>query len=233
MVLNKNDRKLIIFDCDGVLVDSEIIVTQFLINYLKKYNYHISSEHWIKRFIGKTDKMIYQEINEELEKLEVSPFTDDLINKIQNKIHQTLHKQLLAIDGIKELLEVIYKNGEDFCVASSGTVNKINTSLKVTGLKYYFDDKNIFSAQFVKHGKPAPDLFLFVAQQMGYHPHNCIVIEDSLAGINAALAAGMDVMGFLGGSHAKYQWYKQHIQTCNIPIVNNSAELLAFLMQTH
>jgi len=86
------------------------------------------------------------------------------------------------------------------------------------------------SAQ-VKNGKPAPDLFLFAANQMGYDPKDCIVIEDSVAGIKAAHAAKMHVIGFLGGSHAKFAWYKEWIQYQKVPLVHNSLELIAMIRE--
>ncbi len=161
--------------------------------------------------------------------METIRFTPDIIEHIQNQIHLALHSEVSAVKGMTESLDAIRRMGENICIASSGTIEKIDKSLAVTGLKKYFLDANIFSAQSVKNGKPAPDLFLFAAQQMGYKPSDCIVIEDSLAGIKAANSAGMDVVGFLGGSHAKYQWYEYDMKAYNIPIVKDSDELLKFL----
>ena len=87
----------------------------------------------------------------------------------------------------------------------------------------------MFTSQQVSKGKPAPDLFLFAASQMGFSPGDCIVIEDSAAGIEAAIAAGMHVVGFLGGSHAQYNWYQEKINKYNVPIAKNSNELLLIL----
>lgn len=217
--------KCIIFDCDGVLVDSEIITTTYFIKHLNDLGYQVSTEDAIKRFTGISDKMVYEEISKETG----MAFTSEQITHIQNQTHHSLHTELSAIKGISELLTHLKKKGNKICVASSGTLDKINKSLNVTGLTQYFDDKNIFSVQHVHKGKPAPDLFLFAAEKMGYNPKDCIVIEDSLAGIEAAIAANMSVIGFLGGSHAHYDWYKLKMSAYNIPIAHNSRELFQIL----
>lgn len=227
MTANSNCKRLLIFDCDGVLVDSEIIVTKHFVKYLCQYGYQITFEDAIRRFTGKSDKMVYDEINLELEILR---FTPDIRDHIQNQIHLALHAKLPAVNGMKQLLETIKINGDCICVASSGTIEKITKSLTVTGLIKYFHHENVFSVENVKNGKPAPDLFLFAAAQMGYHPSACLVIEDSVAGIEAAISAGMNVVGFLGGSHAQYCWYKHSIKAHNISTVKDSDELLKFLL---
>ncbi|MBA2648675.1 MAG: HAD family phosphatase [Legionella sp.] len=220
--------KLIIFDCDGVLVDSEMIVTNHLVRCLSDHGYHICSEDWIKRFTGKTDQLIYHEINAEMQKPVI---TNTVIKKMQQQIHSLLYKEVRATPGIEEVFTHVQKIGISMCVASSGTIEKINNSLTVTGLNTYFQPKHLFSAQSVKQGKPAPDLFLFAAKQMGFQPQDCLVIEDSVAGIKAASSAGMKVLGFIGGSHAKYAWYEHNIRAFNIPIANNATELLDFLIK--
>lgn len=227
MVFITNNKRLIIFDCDGVLVDSEIIITKYFIKYLQEFGFTISIEDAIKRFTGKSDKMVYHEINLESD----NSFTPELMDYIQKQVHFALHAEVLAVNGMTQLVETIQKNPAiDFCIASSGTFEKINKSLTVTELIKYFNHKNIFSVQSVKKGKPAPDLFLFAAKQMGHQPDTCVVIEDSIIGIEAALAAGMKAIAFLGGSHAKYPWYEQDLQAYNVPIVKNANELLKTLV---
>jgi HAD superfamily hydrolase (TIGR01509 family) len=218
--------KCIIFDCDGVLVDSETITTKYFIQHLHNIGYPISMEDAIKRFTGISDKMVHEIISKETGMI----FTPEQINSIQNQVHHSLHAEVTAIKGIPELLTSLEKNGAKMCVASSGTLDKIVKSLDVTGLKKYFPDQTIFSVQHVQKGKPAPDLFLFAAEKMGYNPKDCIVVEDSLAGIDAAIAANMRVIGFLGGSHAHYDWYKNKMHAYPIPIAHNSIELSKLLM---
>lgn len=219
--------KCIIFDCDGVLVDSEIITTKYFIKHLHDIGIQISIEDAIKRFTGMSDKMVYEAINKETGIV----FTLEQINHMQNQIHHSLHAEVTAIAGISELLTTLKKSDAKICVASSGTLDKINKSLSVTGLIKYFDKQNIFSIQNVSKGKPAPDLFLFAAKKMGYDSDDCIVIEDSLAGIEAAIAANMRVIGFLGGSHTHYKWYKLKMCAYNIPVAHNSIELSKMLTE--
>ncbi len=218
--------KCLIFDCDGVLVDSEIITTQYFIKYLDEIGYKISVEEAIKRFTGVADTRVYREISDETGII----FTPELINQIQTQVHAGLHTELLPISGMSHLIEVVKKNiTKSICIASSGTFAKINRSLTVTNLIKYFNRNNIFSVQNVKVGKPAPDLFLFAAKKMQFAPSDCIVIEDSTVGIEAALTAKMSVIGFLGGSHAQYSWYQRKIKDYKIPIACNSTELLNIL----
>lgn len=219
--------KCIIFDCDGVLVDSEAITTKHFIKHLHDIGYQISIEDAIKRFTGISDKMVYEIISKE----KGIVFTTEKINLIQSQVHHLLHAEVTAIAGISELLATLKKNDAVICIASSGTLDKINKSLNVTGLMRYFHDEHIFSVQHVHKGKPAPDLFLFAAEKMGYDPKECIVVEDSLAGIKAAIAANMHVIGFLGGSHAHYDWYKLKMRAYNIPIAHNSIELAQLLTE--
>jgi HAD superfamily hydrolase (TIGR01509 family) len=217
-------KKCVIFDCDGVLVDSEMITTVHAIKHLARLGYHISPEESIKRFTGKSAKAVMQEIMDE----SGLRLTLEMLETIQREVHQVLHTEVQAIEGMPDLLRLLQKTN-DICVASSGIPEKIKGSLQVSKLRPYFANHHIFSAVQVKRGKPAPDIFLFAAQQMGYDPKDCIVVEDSPAGVEAALAAKMRVIGFLAGSHAQYDWYQQRLQAYNIPIAHDSEALLTFL----
>lgn len=220
--------KCIIFDCDGVLVDSEIITARHFVKHLADIGYDIAIEEAIMRFTGKSDKMVYQEISDKTGII----FAPEQVNHMQAQIHEALHAEVSAINGIPRLLDFLNKNKDiNICVASSGTPEKINKSLTATGLIKYFYPENIFSAQSVTMGKPAPDLFLFAAKQMGYGPEDCVVIEDSAAGIEAALAANMKIIGFLGGNHAAYAWYRDKINAYKIPVAQDSFELCSLLLQ--
>lgn len=114
-------------------------------------------------------------------------------------------------------------------MASSSQRSRVIQSLKITGQLDYLTEKAVFTSQQVKYGKPAPDLFLFAADQMQIAPQNCLVIEDSPAGIEAAIAANMAVIGFLGGSHTQFPWYHEKIKSYKIPLAYNSAELMSIL----
>lgn len=183
---------LIIFDCDGVLVDSEVIGNRVFAEYLTSLGYPHSAEESCAKYLG----MSYASVLELFEKNGDS-LPEDFLEEVHRLINIDLSKNLVAIPGIKSVLELTKL---PYCVASSGTPSKIQNSLTKTELINYFDGK-LFSFQQVKNGKPAPDLFLFAADQMGVEPTRTLVIEDSKAGVMAGVSAGMTVVGFTGGSH--------------------------------
>jgi HAD superfamily hydrolase (TIGR01509 family) len=183
---------LIIFDCDGVLVDSELVANQVFARYLTEQGYSHSAEECNARYMGMSDAHVLKLIQANGHRLPETFVTD--INKL---IDDELSQNLESIPGVKAMLDSIQL---PYCVASSGTPKKIRSSLTRTGLIDYFDDR-LFSFEQVKNGKPAPDLFLFAANQMDVDPDRTLVVEDSKAGVMAAVAAGMTVVGFVGGSH--------------------------------
>lgn len=184
---------LIIFDCDGVLVDSEVISCRAHADVLTRHGYPITSQQVFARFLGRSTRQANIEIETELGRKLPEAYHGDL----QDELHRAFEADLEAIRGIHDVLDVIT---QAVCVASSGSHQRMRVSLGSTGL-YERLAPNIFSASQVKNGKPAPDLFLFAANEMGVPPERCVVIEDSLAGIAGARAAGMTVFGFCGGSH--------------------------------
>lgn len=111
------------------------------------------------------------------------------------------------------------------CLASNSSSSHVSRCLALTNQSKFFSKKAIFTAQQVSRPKPAPDLFLFAAKEMGVKPENCLVVEDSYAGASAAVAAGMKVMAFLGGSHARFKWYRDKLATLNVPILSSCEEL--------
>ena len=184
---------LVIFDCDGVLVDSEVISCRAHAATLTRHGYPITEEQVLHRFLGVSDRearlMIEREIGRSL--------PDDFEAQVKEATLKFYAGDLKATAGVAAAIAAI---DLPKCVASSGTPEKIRHGLECVGL-YEQLSPHIFSATQVKRGKPAPDLFLFAAQQMGAAAARCLVIEDSLAGIEGALAAGMTVLGFHGGSH--------------------------------
>jgi HAD superfamily hydrolase (TIGR01509 family) len=184
---------LIIFDCDGVLVDSEVISCRAHADVLTRHGYPITSAQVFDRFLGRSTKQANLEIETELGRKLPEAYHGDL----QDELFRSFKADLEAIRGIHDVLDVV---SQRVCVASSGSHQRMRVSLGSTGL-YDRLAPNIFSASQVKNGKPAPDLFLFAAGEMGVPPQRCVVIEDSLAGIAGARAAGMTVFGFYGGSH--------------------------------
>ncbi|WP_445218843.1 HAD family hydrolase [Bradyrhizobium sp. Pa8] len=184
---------LIIFDCDGVLVDSEVISCRAHADVLTRHGYPITPEQVSARFLGRSTRQANLEIETELGRKLTEAYHGDL----QDQLFRSFEADLEAIRGIHDVLDVVT---QAVCVASSGSHERMRVSLGRTSL-YQRLAPNIFSSSQVKNGKPAPDLFLFAAKEMGVAPERCVVIEDSLAGIAGARAAGMTVFGFCGGSH--------------------------------
>ena len=191
---NRNQNfDLIIFDCDGVLVDSEVISCRAHAEILTRHGYPITADEVLNRFLGVSDRearlMIENEIGRKL--------PNDFESQVKQATLQFYADDLRAISYVGEAIAAI---GLPKCVASSGTPEKIRHGLTCAGL-YDQLAPHIFSASEVKRGKPAPDLFLFAAEQMQAAPAQCLVIEDSIPGVTGAVAAGMTVLGFHGGSH--------------------------------
>ena len=185
---------LVIFDCDGVLVDSELIANKVLAQALAKEGYHCTFQESILRFVGLDLNAIQRQVEQELGKKLSTNFSDAL--RIETA--RVFQKELEPVVGIEPALAGIHIPK---CVASSGTQEKIHLCLNLTGLSDYFPGARIFSAEQVPRGKPAPDLFLYAAEKMHANPSDCVVIEDSIPGVIAAQAAGMSVFGFAGGKH--------------------------------
>jgi HAD superfamily hydrolase (TIGR01509 family) len=186
---------LIIFDCDGVLVDSEVISCRAHAETLTRHGYPITAEQVLERFLGVSDREARQTIETELGR----KLPGDFESQMKQAALQRYADDLRTIPYVGEAIAAI---GLPKCVASSGTPEKIRHGLTCAGL-YDLLAPNIFSASQVERGKPAPDLFLFAAEQMQASPARCLVIEDSIPGITGALAAGMTVLGFHGGSHCR------------------------------
>jgi len=184
---------LIIFDCDGVLVDSEVISCRAHAETLMRHGYPITAEQVLHRFLGVSDREARLAIETEMGRA----LPDDFELQMKQTALQLYADHLHLIPHVAETVARI---DLPKCVASSGTPEKIRHGLTCAGLYDQFVP-HIFSAVQVKRGKPAPDLFLFAAEQMRAAPERCIVIEDSVPGVTGARAAGMAVLGFHGGSH--------------------------------
>jgi HAD superfamily hydrolase (TIGR01509 family) len=191
-ILN-NNFDLIIFDCDGVLVDSEVISCRVHADVLTRHGYPITAEQVYQRFLGRSAYDATREIEREIGR--------PLAESYELERRTALLAELAAtVEAIPHLHETLDSIGARICVASSAAHEKIFTSLSRVGLYERFAP-NIFSGTQVRFGKPAPDLFLFAAAQMQATVARCLVIEDSVPGITGAVAAGMTAFGFHGGSH--------------------------------
>lgn len=180
--------KCVIFDCDGVLVDSESIGNQVLVDMANDYGANIDLAYAMKHFKGSFLENCKKKISE-LINTELPDNFEDLYRTLS---YEAFKKSVKPIEGIKDVLEKI---NLPFCVASSGPEYKINLNLKLTGLLPYFEN-NIFSCYTINKWKPDPAVFLWAAKTMGFKPEECLVIEDSISGVKAALAGGFDVFGY-------------------------------------
>jgi HAD superfamily hydrolase (TIGR01509 family) len=183
---------LIIFDCDGVLVDSELLSCRCLCEALAGCGIEVGVEETLDLFLGRSlDAVLehYQALGRSIPR----QFPAELRAKVQ----ETFRSALCPIEGVGSVLEGLKI---PHCVASSSALDRVSLSLSLTGLARHFGDR-LYTAQMVDRGKPAPDLFLYAAGRMQADPARTLVIEDSVSGVQAAKAAGMTVWGFVGGSH--------------------------------
>ena len=185
---------MVIFDCDGVLVDSEAIGNRFISEALTLAGIPISAEGALSKFLG--GKLT--QIKEDAEKQLGFSLPANWVDEIYKKQFSEFRKNLKSISGIEDVLDVLERINTPVCVGSNGPLNKVEVSLGVTKLKDRFLGR-IFSADQVENPKPAPDLYLYCADQMGVLPQHCLVIEDSPRGASAGVAAGMSVFGYTGG----------------------------------
>lgn len=183
---------LVIFDNDGVLVDSEPIANRILSGYLTELGHSTTYEDALRDYMGGSVQRVHDLIFQRSGK-RLPPDFDDTLH---DRTFDAFRRELLPVNGVSEVLEKLAADGVPHCVASSGTHKRIRVSLNKTGLYGHFGPERIFSSQDVPHGKPAPDLFLHAAEAMGVRPARCAVVEDSPLGVQAATAAGMDVYGY-------------------------------------
>lgn len=185
---------LVIFDCDGVLVDSEILSVRLDVELLARLGWPLSEAEVIERFVGRTEVAMRAEVEAHLGH-DIGPEWDAFADEYV----RVFAAELQPVAGIVEALDEIEAAGLPTCVASSGGHAKIRRNLATTGLLDRFDDSRIFSGEDVEHGKPAPDLFLHAAAAMGVETAACVVVEDSRHGVAAGRAAGMRVLAYGGG----------------------------------
>ena len=183
---------LIIFDCDGVLVDSELISCQCLIEVLRRHEIEADLDFIFDRFLGRSVRAVteYYRVHGRI-------VPRDFPMELTALVRGSFTASLRPTPNVEKILRGL---DASFCVASSSDLERIEFSLSITGLAKLFTGK-MFSAQMVRRGKPAPDLFLYAAARMGADPRKVLVVEDSVSGVEAGKAAGMTVWGFVGGSH--------------------------------
>ncbi|MFB2550102.1 HAD family hydrolase [Ensifer soli] len=195
---------LVIFDCDGVLVDSEPISMAVLVAELAASGVTMSLPDVTERFLGRSMKSMCEVLSAEYG----FAAGDEFLERVRTSLYARFRAELQPVEGIAE---AVRRLPVPHCVASSSQPERIRLSLTVTGLIDLFEP-NIFSATMVSRGKPAPDLFLHASRSMGVSPSACVVIEDSPAGIAAAKAAGMRVFAYAGASHSRDAAHRRMLQ---------------------
>jgi HAD superfamily hydrolase (TIGR01509 family) len=185
---------LLIYDCDGTLIDSETIAGEEVHREIAGFGFAYTLDEYNAAFTGvpaaRTWEMLAIERGE--------PFPEGTRERVDARIHRRFEEELQLVEGVRE---AIARMPMPHCVASSTPLPQLRKNLAQVGLIHMFDP-NVFSASQVKRGKPAPDVFLHAASQMGHDPADCVVIEDSVNGVLAARRAGMRVIGFTGAGHA-------------------------------
>lgn len=186
---------LVIFDCDGVLVDSEPLALAVLTETLAQAGLAMTAAEAQARFLGRSLAAVVAEARDAFG----VDLSDADLSRMRERLHALFRSSLTPIAGVADAIDALPC---PFCVASSSQPERIRLSLSVVGLMPRFEGR-LFSATMVARGKPAPDLFLLAAARMGAAPAACVVVEDSPAGVRAARAAGMTALGFIGGGHAR------------------------------
>jgi len=183
--------ELVIFDCDGVLVDSEPIAIRIDVEMFAEVGMSVSEQEVVERFVGRSPEVLLHAVEEHLG----HPPPDGWEQRGEHRLRRAFETELRPVEGVVEALGRI---SLPVCVASSSPPERLRFKLELTGLYDRFAG-HVFSATQVANGKPAPDLFLYAAGQMNTAPGRCVVVEDSRYGVQAARAAGMDVLAYTGG----------------------------------
>lgn len=217
---------LVLFDCDGTLVDSELISYEIYAEIFAQEGYVKTPEALLKEFSGLSLSDMIARVSTSLGR-SLPPSTGE---RIQQKIVLAFREKLHEIPGIHQLLEQLESKEIPVCLASNGLPERIDAALNATHLSHFFPPKKIFDVNAAQQGKPAPDLFLFAAHAMNVAPENCLVIEDSAPGILAAHAAGMPVIALLAGSHAQTAWYQETIKRAHPTFIADKTEAVLNLL---
>ncbi|MDX3135714.1 HAD family hydrolase [Streptomyces europaeiscabiei] len=183
---------LVIFDNDGVLVDSEPISNRLLAEYLTELGHPTSYEESIRDYMGSAMHRIHELVLERTG----TTLPEDFDDVFHQRVFTAFERELEPVPGVVPVLEKLVADEVPYCVASSGSHERIRVGHRTTGLDRWFREGLVFSSQDVGRGKPAPDLFLHAAERMGVAPQRCAVVEDSPLGVRAGIAAGMDVYGY-------------------------------------
>ncbi len=189
----------VIFDCDGVLVDSEVLAIKGERAALGDLGLHYTPEEYVKRFVGLHDRLFFDHLRADYIDAHGDAAPDDFEELVLTGRRREMHA-LAVIDGADRALRLARARIGPIAVASSSRAHFLKGKLERTGL-YDLAAPHVYSADLVAQGKPEPDIFLYAAQRLGVRPSRCLVLEDSVNGVKAGIAAGMTVWGFTGGGH--------------------------------
>lgn len=204
---------LVIFDCDGVLIDSEIISSTILIAELEASGVFVTFDYFQKNFLGRS----FPKVAEAVRKTFNVALHDAFEETYRHRLLAAFETQLRPTNQVADVLGSITTAK---CVATSSSPTRVKRSLSLTGLTDFFGE-DVFTSSLVPNGKPAPDLFYYASEKMNVIPDRCLVIEDSLPGIEAAVSAGMHVWRFTGGSHLKGASESTDDQFSHLPVFDN------------
>ncbi|MGW0896356.1 HAD family hydrolase [Streptomyces goshikiensis] len=185
---------LVIFDNDGVLVDSEPLANGILAGYLSELGHPTSYDDSLRDYMGAAVHRVHDVVFERSGARLPAEFDETL----HARTFAAFERELKPVPGVEEVLGALTAQGVAYCLASSGSHERIRVGHRAAGIDGWFEEEWIYSADDVGKGKPAPDLYLHAADQMGVLPARCVVVEDSPLGVEAAAAAGMDVFAFTG-----------------------------------
>ncbi len=194
--MNVSTFELVIFDCDGVLINSEELASEVCVEAVAELGLHLTPQQYADRYAGNPVAEIWKRVAEDIGRV----LPDGFRERVDLSVRKRFETELTQIEGVAEVLQSL---SHPRCVASSTQLPLLKSNLARVGLIDFFDP-HVFSGSQVKRGKPAPDVFLYAASQMGADPAHCLVIEDSLTGVTAARRAGMNVVGFTGGGHISH-----------------------------
>lgn len=215
----------ILFDCDGVLVDSEKIYVDVEREHLARIGLNYDLDEYMDRFQGLGATDFWAALDRDHRAIGKGPLPETFADDLDADTMDRINRELTEISGIKQLLEV---HDGPRAVASSSRLRRLIHKLQHTGL-YDFFEPHVYSGEQVENGKPAPDLFLFAAARLGVAPAKCLVIEDSANGVKAGLAAGMTVWGFVGGGHS-HDGHREQLAAAGAHRVIDSHDDLAKLL---
>ncbi|HLV00921.1 MAG TPA: HAD family hydrolase [Acidobacteriota bacterium] len=215
---------LIIFDCDGVLIDSEAISSRIEIAAFEELGCSLTRHEYLKLTAGRTEE---EEIWRSIASQHGIRLPEGFAERMRKSVEEAFETELRPIEGVKDVLHVI---ALDKCVASGSRPERLKRVLEISGLNRFFNG-NVFSATQVPRGKPHPDLFLFAARKMGVSPSRCVVIEDSPAGAHGALTAGMEVIGFVGAGHCDPAWSRE-LERAGVENIIDDMRMLPDMLET-